>query len=188
MFDESSANWIGDRGAVDFFTDSEGANSPDAIAARGIYDSDLKFGAFLLEQQARLLRLYQSGLPNSSILQRRLVVFKKINADYARLKPQLSGLERFDLDQQRLNNAVLLNYVIYFHQLDNFTALERMHHGDTRATIQSIIALAKSEPNDPFHAMWKATLNAPASGDVVTRPAAEPMQGGKLTTTTSSRY
>jgi hypothetical protein len=31
-----------------------------------------------------------------------------------------------------------------------------MHHGDTRATIHSIIKLAKSEPGDPFHAIWKA--------------------------------
>ncbi|HKV54723.1 MAG TPA: hypothetical protein VJN94_08765, partial [Candidatus Binataceae bacterium] len=64
----------------------------------------------------------------------------------------------------KLNNAVLLNYLIYFHELDNFAALERIHHGDTRATIQAIIELARSEPNDPFHAIWKATLNAPPAG------------------------
>jgi hypothetical protein len=73
----------------------------------------------------------------------------------------LSGLERFDLDKQRLNNAVLLNYLIYFHDQDNFAALERMHNGDTRAAIQAIIELARGEPEDPFHAIWKATVNAP---------------------------
>ncbi|MBV8360342.1 MAG: aminopeptidase [Deltaproteobacteria bacterium] len=166
MFDESSANWIGNRGAVDFFTQAEGANSPDAVAARDIYDSDMKFSAFLLQQEARLRRLYQSELPRDEMLRRRQVVFREINADYARLKPLLSGLERFNLDQQRLNNAVLLNYVIYFHELDRFAALDRMHHGNTRATIQSIIELAQSEPYDPFHAIWQATLNAPpAAGD-----------------------
>jgi predicted aminopeptidase len=163
MFDESSANWIGNRGAVDFFTHAEGANSQDAVAARDIYESDMKFAVFLLQEQARLLKLYQSGLPHDEILRRRVLVFAAIKADYAKLKPLLSGLERFDLDQQQLNNAVLLNYLIYFHDLDHFAALERMHHGDTRATIQSIISLAQSEPDDPFHAIWKATLNAPAS-------------------------
>jgi predicted aminopeptidase len=161
MFDESSANWIGNQGAVDFFAETEGADSPDAMAARDIYQSDMKFGAFLLQQEARLLRLYQSGLPRDEILKRRVVVFGQINADYARLKPTLSGLERFDLDKQQLNNAVLLNYMIYFHDLENFAALERMHHGDTRATIKSIIELARNEPGDPFHAIWKATLTAP---------------------------
>ncbi|HJU11427.1 MAG TPA: aminopeptidase, partial [Candidatus Binataceae bacterium] len=160
MFDESSANWIGNRGAMDFFDRTEGANSRDAIAARAIYDSDMKFAAFLLQAESKLLKLYQSGLPHDQILKRRPAVFAEIQADYARLKPNLSGLERFNLDKQQLNNAVLLNYMIYFHDLDNFTKLERMHNGDTRATIKSIIKLAKSEPADPFHAIWKATWNS----------------------------
>ncbi|HKV54166.1 MAG TPA: aminopeptidase [Candidatus Binataceae bacterium] len=164
MFDESAATWVGNRGAVDFFIASEGASSPDAAAARGIYESDMKFSAFLLQEEARLLRLYDSGLPHEEILKRRVELFSAINSDYARLKPTLSGLERFDLDRQKLNNAVLLNYLIYFHELDNFAALERIHHGDTRATIQAIIELARSEPEDPFHAIWKATLNAPPAG------------------------
>ncbi len=46
MFDESAATYVGNRGAVDFFTETEGANSADAIAARGVYESDLKFSAF----------------------------------------------------------------------------------------------------------------------------------------------
>lgn len=166
MFDESSANWIGNRGALDFFIQTEGANSQDTVAARDIYESDMKFAAFLLQEQARLLKLYQSGLPRNEILKRRVIIFAGIKADYAKLKPLLSGLERFDLDQQQLNNAVLMNYLIYFHDLNHFAALERMHQGDTRATIQSIIKLAQSEPDDPFHAIWKATLNAPATSDL----------------------
>jgi predicted aminopeptidase len=188
MFDESAANWIGNRGAVDFFTQTEGANSRDAQAARDIYESDMKFAAFLLQWETRLRRLYESGLPRDQILQRRLVVFKEINADYARLKPLLSGLERFDLDQQQLNNAVLLNYLIYFHHLDNFAALERMHRGDTRATIQSIIQLAQSDPDDPFHAIWRATLNAPPPAGLAAVPTKPPSAENKFTaTTTSSR-
>ena len=161
MFDESAATWVGSRGAMDFFAATEGVDSADAIAARSVYESDLKFAAFLLQQEARLLRLYQSGLPQDELLERREAVFASINADYAKLKPSLSGLERFDLDQIKLNNAVLLNYLIYFHELDNFAALERLHHGDVAATIQAIIELAKSEPVDPFHAIWAATLSAP---------------------------
>lgn len=162
MFDESAATWVGSRGAWAFFTDTQGGASADALAARGIYESDLKFADFLLQEQARLLRLYQSGAPRDEILARRGEVFAEINRDYARLKPSLSGLERFDLDKIRLNNAVLLNYLIYFHDLKNFAALERMYHGDLRATIAAIIALAKSKPSDPFFAIWQATRNAPA--------------------------
>jgi predicted aminopeptidase len=168
MFDESAATWVGSRGAEKFFEDTEGPASADASAARGVYESDLKFAAFLLQEQARLLRLYNSGLARDQVLKQRDQLFASINADYAKLKPSLSGLERFDLDQIRLNNAVLINYLIYFHDLDNFAALERLHHGDLQATIAAIIDLAKSEPGDPFHAVWQASLAAPR--ELISKP------------------
>lgn len=163
-FDESAATWVGGRGAAEFFAETEGAGSPDAIAARGVYESDLKFASFLQFEEARLLRLYGSKLPRDEILAQRVELFAQINTDYAKLKPSLSGLERFDLDKIKLNNAVLLNYLIYFHEFDYFATLERLHHGDVRATIQAIIDLAKSDPNDPFYAIWQATLKAPPAG------------------------
>ncbi len=175
MFDESAATYVGSRGAVDFFTETEGANSADAIAARGVYDSDLKFAAFLLQEEDRLLRLYQSGLPEEEILKRREPLFASINRDYSTFAPTLSGLERFDLDRVKLNNAVLLNYLLYFHDLENFAALERIQHGDLKATIERIIELAKSNTDDPFYAIWQATLNAPAATGASMPPAASPV-------------
>ncbi|HYL58235.1 MAG TPA: aminopeptidase, partial [Candidatus Acidoferrales bacterium] len=167
MFDESAATYVGSAGAVAFFTSTEGASSADAIAARGILESDLKFARFLLKEQARLLQIYMSDRPANEILQQREAAFAEIKADYSRLAPTLSGLERFDLDKQPLNNAVLVNYLIYFHDLDNFAALQRMENGDLRATIERIIALARAHPEDPFYAVWEATRSAPreASGN-----------------------
>ncbi|HKN01635.1 MAG TPA: aminopeptidase [Candidatus Binataceae bacterium] len=164
MFDESAANWVGARGAIEFFTSTEGASSPDAVEARSILDSNLKFADFLLTEQARLLKIYLSGEPKDEILKQREVAFVQIKADYARLAPELNGLERFDLDTEPLNNAVLVNYLIYFHDLDNFEALFRMNHGDLKQTIQRIIDLAKSNPNDPFYPIWEATRDAPEPG------------------------
>jgi predicted aminopeptidase len=156
MFDESAATWVGNRGAIDFFSATDGPTSAAAAAARGIYESDMKFATFLLQEQARLLALYGSKQPRGKILEQRAKLFAQIKSDYVKLKPTLSGLERFDLDQQPINNAVLINYLIYFHDLPNFAALERIHHGDTRATIRAIIEAAESEPGDPFHAIWLA--------------------------------
>ncbi|HXZ87225.1 MAG TPA: aminopeptidase [Candidatus Binataceae bacterium] len=165
MFDESAATWVGSRGAIDFFSETDGPNSASAAAARGVYESDMKFAAFLLQEQARLLALYGSGLPREEILKRRVKLFAEIGSDYAKLKPTLSGLERFDLDQQTLNNAVLINYLIYFHDLPNFAAVERAHHGDTPATIQAIIDAASGEPGDPFHAIWQAAWKPTVTGE-----------------------
>jgi len=182
MFDESAATWIGNRGGVEFFTRTEGAASPDTAAALGIYNSDMKFAAFLLQEQARLLKLYGSDLPRDEILKRRVALFATINSDYAELKPTLSGLERFDLDKTPLNNAVLLNYLIYFHELDNFARLFALNHNDLRVTIKQIIALAKNQPNDPFFAIWQATHNASQGGGILPPVASSPAHPASLPT------
>jgi predicted aminopeptidase len=162
MFDESAANYTGSAGAVAFFAATDGESAPATIAARGILESDLKFARFLLQEQARLLDIYMAKPPKDELDKRRETAFAAIKADYAALAPSLSGLERFDLDKQPLNNAVLVNYLIYFHDLDNFAALDRMNHGDLRATIAQIISIAKVHPDDPFYAIWEKTRAAPA--------------------------
>ena len=124
-------------------------------------DSEIKFGQFLRHEEARLLALYGSKAPEAEILERRKPLFRQIQEDYANLKPSISGLERYDLDQQPLNNAVLVSYRIYFHDLDDFAALERLHQGNVRATITSIIELAKAHTDDPFFAIWQAAQQAP---------------------------
>ena len=162
MFDESAASYVGSRGAVEFFATTEGEHAPDTARAHEVVASDLKFADFLLGEEAHLLKLYGSGLSRDEILKQRVPLFARIQADYSRLKPSLSGLERFDLDKQPLNNAVLINYRLYFHHLDDFAALERLHHGDLKATIKAIIELAKANSNDPFYAIWQATRQAAA--------------------------
>jgi len=161
MFDESAATWVGLRGAVEFFEATEGADSPAAAEARSMLESNLKFSRFLLAEKARLLKIYMSGRPREEILEQREAAFAQIQADYARLAPGLNGLERFDLDKEQLNNAVLINYLIYFHDLDNFEILLRLNHGNLKATIRQIVDLARAYPEDPFYAIWKATRDAP---------------------------
>jgi predicted aminopeptidase len=155
-FDESAANYVGIRGAVAFFTAATGEGSPEAVQAREVYESNLKFATFLRDQTAPLEMLYTSGLPQSEILKRRQALFAKLKAGYAALAPSLSGLDRFDLDREPINNAVLVSYLLYFRDLDQFADLDRLHHGDLRATIQAIIRLAKEHPEDPFFAIWQA--------------------------------
>lgn len=162
MFNESAATYVGSAGAVAFFAATEGESAPDTIAAREVLDSDLKFARFLLQEQARLLDIYVCDLSKAEKQKRREAAFAAIQKDYAALEPSLSGLERFDLDKQPLNNAVLVNYLIYFHDTDNFAALDRMNHGDLRETIAQIISIAKAHPDFPFYAIWQVVQNAPA--------------------------
>lgn len=168
MFDESAATYVGSAGAIKFFEATKGVGSADADAARGVLDADLKFAHFLNGEAARLVELYQSGLPHAEILKRRVAIFASINADYARLKPGLSGLERFDLDKEPLNNAVLINYLIYFHDLDSFAKLDHIYGGNLHDTIKAIIALAESNRENPFDPIERAARVGPL------RAAAQP--------------
>jgi predicted aminopeptidase len=186
MFDESAATYVGSAGAVKFFEASEGPGSADAEAARGVLDADLKFGRFLNDEAARLGQLYQSGLPREEMLKRRAAIFAGINADYAQLKPHLSGLERFDLDKEPINNAVLINYLIYFHDLDSFAKLEQIYGGNLHDTIKAIIALAESDPENPFDPIERMARTGvvPASvqaGDPQSTPSAVLSPGPRVT-------
>ena len=161
MFDESAANYVGSRGAIAFFDDLDGPNSEEAAQARSVLASDMKFGKFLAQEESGLLALYHSGKPREEILKRRKILFKNIQSDYVKLKPELLGMERFDLDKIKLNNAVLINFQLYFHNLDDFAALDALHGCNLPATIQSIILLAKANSDDPFTAIHKAVEAVP---------------------------
>ena len=156
-----AANYVGGRGAVAFFDHLKGPNSGDSAAARAVVQSDMKFGDFLKQEENKLLALYSSGKPRAQILQQRTVLFHQIQADYTRLKGHLSGMERFDLDKVKLNNAVLINYQLYFHNLEDFAVLDALHQCDLRATIEAIIDLAKGDPDNPFEAIHQAVQSAP---------------------------
>ncbi|MGZ6242204.1 MAG: aminopeptidase [Candidatus Binataceae bacterium] len=176
MFDESAATYVGSAGAIKFFEATEGPDSADAESARAVLDADLKFARFLNDEAGRLVQLYQSRLPRKEILKRRVTLFAAINADYAKLKPHLSGLERFDLDKQPINNAVLINYLIYFHDLDSFAKLDHIYAGNLHDTIKAIIALAESDRDNPFEPIERATRVGPLhaisrSGDPQSPPA-----------------
>ena len=86
-------------------------------------------------------------------------------------------MERFDLDKIKLNNAVLINFLLYFHDLDNFAKLDHIYGGDLHATIKSIIALAESDrenPFDPIERMARAGPQraAPQTGESQSTPSA----------------
>ncbi len=90
-----------------------------------------------------------------------------IKAEWAELAPSLPGLSRFDLGKLPINNAVLVSLLLYFEDLPNFAALDRANRGDLRATVSQIIELAKSQPGDPFYAVWEASLKAPSAAAAV---------------------
>jgi hypothetical protein len=67
--------------------------------------------------------------------------------------PQLKTYNTRSLARVRLDNAALLAHRIYDTDLDLFDQVWVIEHGNLRATVQRIIALAKGDKKDPFRAL-----------------------------------
>jgi predicted aminopeptidase len=160
-FNESFANFVGYRGAAAFFRargSDSAAQTVDAAWAdtrtmgavwTDVYESlDSAFRAHPDDRAARLAArdtIYQK-------LRERLVT------DVA---PRLRLVRPTALARVRLDNASLLARRVYLTGLDGFDAVYDRCGGSLRCAVARIIALARSEPSDPFDAVARWT-RAPA--------------------------
>ena len=74
-FNESLANFVGKRGAVDFFAWRYGAKSPEAKAALRAWQEEIEFSGLMMELAGRLRALYAEPVPEAEKLRRREQVF-----------------------------------------------------------------------------------------------------------------
>ena len=152
VFNESFANFVGARGAAWLFRvhgDSAAAMTVDARWAdekwmgrfwRDLYDElEAAFEAHPDDRDARLVareRIYAAA-------RQRLVGA----ADELRTTNPLA------LERMRLDNATLLARRVYMTDLDIFDAVWRREGEHLPRAVERIIALARSNPDDPFAAM-----------------------------------
>lgn len=151
-FNESLANFVGARGAIDFFCGRDGADAPNCRRARDEWDDDLAFGFFLSELVHDLESLYaRTDLTREQKLQLREEVFARAQRQFAQeVRPRLKvgGFGSFTRDP--LNNATLISRRIYYDRLDLFERVYRSRGGDLRRTIADIVAAARANRADPY--------------------------------------
>ncbi len=122
-FNESVANFIGHRAAIDFFRQTAGEASPEYNEAVLAWDQEKEFANFLDGVVSTLSELYRRDLPLEDKLRLRQEVFTRSRDEWAQrvstgAAPRFRGFAR-----QPLNNAVLMHYIIYLKNLDLFEAL-----------------------------------------------------------------
>ena len=144
-FDESFANFVGHRGALAFL-ESRGdvAAARDAAAA---WDDALQFSDFLGGFTSHLRDAYASGVT----LDERQRLFTAGQEDFRRL-PLQTAMYR-DFGAQSLNNAVILEYLMYVDRLRLFEDLLHQHGSDLAETIQVIVNAVQKHGGDPFAAV-----------------------------------
>jgi predicted aminopeptidase len=151
-FNESLANFVGGRGAIEMFCRRDGPDAPTCRRARQEWDDDLVFGFFMSELIHDLESLYaRTDITREQKLALRDEVFARAQRQFAQeVRPRLKVNTFGSFTREPLNNATLISRRIYYDRLDLFERVYERRGGDLRRTVADIIAAARANKSDPF--------------------------------------
>ena len=157
-FNESFANFVGDRGAAEFLCAREGETAPRCTLARNAWADNLVYGQFLSELVGALEELYKRpGLTSADRIRMREDVYKNARERFrSEIEPKLKTNAFRGFDQEPLNNAALIATRLYYDRLHLFEQLYQRNGARLRPTIEQIVKLAKENPDDPYGAVERA--------------------------------
>lgn len=151
-FNESVANFIGHRAAIDFFCERFGAGSAEHKRAIQVWDEEREFGLFIAELAQRLTELYDRDIARTDKLRLREEVFTRGKVEWARRIADRPQHRARAFSQERLNNAVLMHYMVYLKDLDLF---ETVYEQSGRSLVKTIEMLKQAVDGggEPFEAV-----------------------------------
>ena len=151
-FNESSANFIGHRAAIDFFRDRFGENSAEHQRAIQAWQEELEFSEFIEKLGESLSELYGKEIPLDEKLRMREAIFERGKKEWeeriaARPAHRFRGFAK-----QPLNNAVMIHYLLY---LKNLKLFEELYESRGRNLAQVIDSMreAIARGGEPFEAV-----------------------------------
>lgn len=164
VFNESLANFVGGRGAIEFFCRRDGPRSQTCETASSAWHDDLLFGAFLGTLVADLKALYaRPGLSADDKLRERERLFADAQRRFAQdVRPRLQVDTFASFTRLPLNNATLISRHIYYDRLALFEEVYRARNGDFIRAMNDIVAAARGNRNDPYAAVQ--ALVTPSGG------------------------
>jgi predicted aminopeptidase len=163
-FNESAANFVGHRAAIDFFGERFGADSAEHLRALRAWQEEREFAGFIQEVVGTLSGLYGLDIATPDKLRLREEVFTRTKSEWGR-RIEGNPLHRFrGFQYQPLNNAVLMHYMVYLKELQLFESLyefEGRHLGRTIVSLRQ----ATKRGGEPFSALrsWLELRKAAAA-------------------------
>ncbi len=148
-FNESLANFVGNRAAILFFRDRYGEGSAEHQRALQAWQEELEFSAFINEVSRSLKDLYGRDIAEEEKLKLREKIFFQSKNEWSRRIAKQPAHRFRGFGQQEINNAVIAHYLLYFKDLELFESLYEAQGKDLAQSLESII---QSIPNggDPF--------------------------------------
>ncbi len=156
---ESLANFAGHRGAIAFFAKEQQSEVATMQHAEATWESELAISNFLAEAAERLNALYASPVSEAEKLRQRAVLFVRLQEEFRSLPGPVR--QNTDFASVQLNNAVVLQYLMYLKELALFEQLYQQNGRELRVTLARITEAAKKE-DDPFAGV-RALAHVPAT-------------------------
>jgi predicted aminopeptidase len=178
VFNESFANFVGSRGAARFFRARGQERAAREVEVR--WRDELLLGAFWSGLYAEVDSAFEANPDDRAArLAARRDIYREARIRLQRdVAPRLRTVPPTYAQRARLDNAALMARRIYLTDLELFEAVWNREGRDLRRTVERIIALAKSNRDEPFEALrgWVGTQAiaeaAAAAGDSI--PASSP--------------
>jgi predicted aminopeptidase len=148
-FNESVANFVGGRAAIDFFRDRFGANSAEHQKAIQTWQEELEFSDFIEKLGESLSELYGQEIPLEEKLRLREAIFDRGKKEWGE---RIAGrpAHRFrGFAKQPLNNAVMIHYLLYLKNLKLFEELYESR-GRNLARVIDSLREAVAKGGEPF--------------------------------------
>ena len=162
-FNESSANFVGHRAAIDFFRERFGEDSAEHRRALLLWEEEREFAGFIAGLARVLGDLYQSDIARDDKLRLREAVFARSQLEWSRRITDRPAHRFRGFSQQPLNNAVLMHYIVYLKDLDLFESLYEAC-GKNLGRAVKVLKEATAKGGEPFEAVrrWLSERSAVA--------------------------
>jgi len=148
-FNESVANFVGGRAAIDFFRDKFGEGSAEHQRAVRNWEAELEFSGFIERFAGALTELYTRNIPYEDKLRLREAVFSQFKNEWADRLASRSTHRFRGFAYQPMNNAVIIHYLLYLRNLEIFESIYQAEGQNLVRTI-AVIRDAVEKGGEPF--------------------------------------
>ena len=153
-FNESFANFVGHRGAIEFFCDAV-RDASACERARLRWDDTRVFGRFFHSILEPLQEVYASDMPDDAKRVAKREVFEEaVRRFETEYRPQLRAGQYGLIDPAGLDNAWIISRLLYYTRLDDF---ERVYaaRGELVPSVEALMREAST--GDPWEALTRLT-------------------------------
>jgi predicted aminopeptidase len=151
-FNESVANFVGSRAAINFFRDRFGEGTPEHERAIRAWQEELEFAGFIERLARDLNQLYEKKIPDEEKLRLREEVFTRGKGEWLERIAENPSHRFRNFSKQRLNNAVIIRYQLYLKNLGLFESLYEAKGEDLVGAIKALREAA-DKGGEPFEAV-----------------------------------